>query len=242
MLKIKSLSVKIEGKKILDNINLEVSKNSITLLLGKNGAGKSTILSSIMGNPSIEQSGEIFFEGQKISDLKIFERARRGIFLQFQNPPEIEGVRFLKFLFVAYSEIFGEKKFANLTEFKKFCITEISRFGLPVDFLARNLNEGFSGGEKKISEFIQMIILRPKFAMLDEPDSGLDIDARNLILKIITQMKKEFGTTFFIVSHYPEFSLELRPDKVFLLKNGKNFLEGDSKIIEKIRDEGFENV
>ncbi len=268
ILQIKNLSIYIDDRIVLDSINLDVKKGSTTLLLGKNGAGKSTILKSVIGFRFSKFFGDIFFENEKISDLKINEIANRGVFLQFQNPPEIEGVGFLKFLKTAYDENFEFekkrfeilvknkkiltnrldeektrfKKFLNITEFKKFCIEEIKRFDLPIDFFGRSLNEGFSGGEKKVSELIQMIILRPKFVMMDEPDSGLDVDMRKKFLSVLRKMKKEFDTTFLIVSHYMDFSLQLLPDKVFVIENGKNFLEGEKDLIKKISSVGFENL
>lgn len=238
LLKIESLCVKVNNKIILKNINLVIKKNENVILLGANGQGKSTLLLTIMGHPQcIIISGHIFFNGEDITKLDVSERSKIGIFLGFQNPIEIAGVKnsiFLKNIFDIHNQKtcfldFYEKiqKICNLNkiEFEKYH--------------NRNLNENFSGGEKKINEILQMMVVKPKFAMLDEIDSGLDIDANKKIAFIINKYCKKYNTNFLIVSHYIEFINILKIDKLLIMSNG-TILEKKKEFLKVIHRKGFE--
>ena len=243
MIEIKNLNVKAKEskKEILKDINLKLEKGKIYLIAGKNGSGKSTLLNALMGNPAFEVSGEIMLDGDNILDLTTDKRAKKGFFLSFQNPEEIDGVKLTDFL--TYANNKKEEKL-NVFTFAKNMQKEIKKLNITKDISERYLNVGFSGGEKKKNELLQMKILKPKYIMLDEIDSGLDIDA----VKMVSQNIKEYideeknEKILLIVSHHFEMLDTIGVDEVIILDDGKIIKKGDKSLLEKMKKEGFKAV
>ncbi len=211
MIEIKNLSVEThDGKEIIKNLRLKLEKGKVYALMGENGSGKSTLANVIVGNPRYKiKKGGIVFEKKDITKESVDKRAKIGMFISFQNPKEIPGVSFVKFLREAKNSQ-GNKKISVL-EFRELIEKNAKKLDSE-KLLERNLNEGFSGGEKKKSEIIQMLILDPKFAILDEPDSGLDIDGLKNLSKVLKNFKKK-DKTILIISHYTKLLKYLKPDK-----------------------------
>lgn len=243
MIEIKNLNVKAKEskKEILKDINLKLEKGKIYLIAGKNGSGKSTLLNALMGNPAFEVRGEIILDGENILDLTTDKRAKKGFFLSFQNPEEIDGVKLTDFL--SYANNKKEEKL-NVFTFAKNMQKEIKKLNITKDISERYLNVGFSGGEKKKNELLQMKILKPKYIMLDEIDSGLDIDA----VKMVSQNIKEYideeknEKILLIVSHHFEMLDTIGVDEVIILDDGKIIKKGDKSLLEKMKKEGFKAV
>ncbi|MEY2985985.1 MAG: hypothetical protein RJB24_214 [Candidatus Parcubacteria bacterium] len=233
MLKLQNLIVKKDDKTIISDISLEIKKGHIHYLMGPNGSGKSTLALAIMGCPEYEVEGEIIFEGQDITRLAPDKIAKLGLFLSMQYPPAIKGVTILSLLKNSYQAINGK---VNVLEFRKKVLDEATKLGLGVDTLSRYVNDGFSGGERKRLELLQLIILKPKLAILDEPDSGLDIDAIKLMSIELEKLSKA-GMTFLIITHLAQLSS--KPDRVSIIKNGEITEEGGVETLAKIQERGF---
>jgi Fe-S cluster assembly ATP-binding protein len=233
---IKDLELSINDKTIVEEISFNIKQGEVHVLMGPNGSGKSTIANAIMGNPEIKiNKGSIKLNNEKINELEAEERAKKGIFMSFQNPIEIEGLSMLQFLRASYSAIKGETPLPKFIPILKEKIEGI----LPYEFVKRNLNTGFSGGEKKKSEILQMLLLEPKFVILDETDSGLDIDALKIIYNTIKKMN---NTAFIIITHHINILKHITPDKVYIIKKGKIIKTGTSELIEEIENQGFESI
>lgn len=237
LLEIKDLQVEVEGKEILKGINLKLELGTINALMGPNGSGKSTLANIIMGNPSYKiTKGEILFNEQDITNLKVDEKAKLGIFLSFQYPQEIEGITISNFLRTAINNQRDKK--ISVIDFHNLLNEKLSLLKIPEDFSSRYLNQGFSGGEKKKSEMLQMAILNPKLAILDETDSGLDIDAlKNVAEGVNTLMSKD--KCILIITHYKRILEYVKPDKVFIMLNGKIALEGNSDLVNHLEEKGY---
>jgi Fe-S cluster assembly ATP-binding protein len=218
MLKIKNLSVFAEDKKIISDINMELEKGKIYILQGPNGSGKSTLANAIIGNTKYEVSGEMLFENESILNLSPTKISKKGIFLSFQNPPKISGVNIFNFLRTSYNSL-NEIKI-SLLDFKRLVDVKIKELNLDENFLDRNLNENFSGGEKKKLEILQLLVLNPKIAILDEIDSGLDESSREIFLSSAKKLKSE-GKTLLVITHYKDFANRINPDKIFSIEDGK---------------------
>jgi Fe-S cluster assembly ATP-binding protein len=222
MLKIKNLSVSFGGKELLQGVNLEVKDGARHLLRGANGSGKTTLVQTIAGNPDYNAiSGEIIFEGHNITNLPTTERARAGIFLGAQNVPEIPGLTvssFLKHSLSAHTR--AEDNELTAGEFFQKLAAARERLEIPESWLSRSINVGFSGGERKRLMMLRLLMLRPKLAILDEPDSGVDNDAQEMFAEIIKGMNKT-GTTFLIISHQEKFTDMVSPTAITTLDNGK---------------------
>ena len=237
-LKIKNYSVSIEDKQILKNISLEVKSGEVHVIMGPNGTGKSTLLTSLMGHPLYTvESGEVYLNQQNILEMPTYERSRSGLFLAFQTPTEIPGVKNVDIL----REVVLQK---TQNDFKLFdFINEVEKatqeLGLSKEFVFREANVGFSGGEKKRNEIIQLKVLKPKFALLDEIDSGLDVDALECVGKAVLEEVKTNNLGVIIVTHYERILKHIRPDFVHVLLNGKIVKTGDATLIEKINNEGY---
>lgn len=228
----------LDGKEILKGVNLIINDNDMVALLGPNGHGKSTLINTIMGNPNyIITKGEITYKGIDVLSLDVDERAKLGIFLCFQSPVEIPGVINADFLKSALNERNNKK--VPFYEFYKSMNNACKDLNIPLEMINRSLNEGFSGGEKKRNEILQMKVLQPSFVMLDEVDSGLDVDAINLVSKAILEQKKN-GSSFLVISHYARLFELIKPNKAAVIINGKIVMTGDYSIIEKIDKEGYE--
>ena len=239
-LEIKNLHVTHEEKEILKGINLTIHKGEVHALMGPNGSGKSTLSYALMGHPRYKISkGEILLDGKDITNLSPNERAKHGLFLSFQNPIEIPGVTLSNFLRQAYNSIHEEK--LSLLEFRELLKRHALSLGMDTDFLSRYLNEGFSGGEKKKAEMLQLLVLNPKIAILDETDSGLDSDS----LKLVSQGIKNFATpekTILVITHYNKMLDLLNPNRVSVISGGKIIAEGDNSLLEKIEAEGYKSL
>lgn len=233
MLKLQNLIVKKDDKSIISDISLEIKKGHIHYLMGPNGSGKSTLALAIMGYPEYEVEGQIIFEGQNIAKISPDKRAKLGLFLSMQYPPAIKGVTILSLLKNAYQAIYGK---VNVLEFRKQVLAEADKLGLGADTLSRYVNDGFSGGERKRLELLQLIILKPKLAILDEPDSSLDIDAIKLMSKELNRLSRE-GMTFLIITHLGQLSVQ--PNRVTIIKKGIITEDGGAEILTRLQDKGF---
>ena len=234
MLKIKDLNVEVENKRILKNINLEVSKGEVHVLMGPNGAGKSTLGHALMGHPRYKVEGSVELDGEEINNLNVSERARKGLFLSFQYPLEIPGVTLGSFLRSAYNSVHSEK--LDVVQFNKLLNDKMKDLDLDSSFANRYLNEGFSGGEKKKAEILQMMILNPKYIILDEFDSGLDVDALKIISEGVSKMK---DAGVLLITHYPKVLEYIKADKVSLLVNGGIIKSEGLELIKCIEEKGF---
>jgi Fe-S cluster assembly ATP-binding protein len=242
MLKIKNLHASVEDKEILKGINLHVKAGEVHAIMGPNGAGKSTLSSIIAGNENYEVSdGEIVLDGEDISELAADERAHKGIFLSFQYPVEIPGVSVTNFIKTAINEsrkARGEEEMPANEMLKK--IREKSEL-LEMDkkFLSRSLNEGFSGGEKKRNEIFQMAMLEPKVAILDETDSGLDIDALRIVANGVNKLKSNDNAVV-VITHYQRLLDYIVPDFVHVLMDGKIVKSGDASLALELEEKGYD--
>ncbi len=238
LLEIKNLHADAEQRNVLKGVNLKVGKNELHVLMGPNGSGKTTLAKSIMGHPNVNiTEGSILFNGEKINDMPVNERAKLGIFLQFQNPVEIEGLGIVNFLNSARGSLSKEK-----ISYKEF-MGEIKKNGeslrLREDLIGRSLNYGFSGGEKKKMEILQMAMLGPKLAILDEPDSGLDIDAVKIVAENINKIREKTGMSILLITHYSRILSYMDPQFIHVMANGKIVREGGKELITEIEKEGY---
>lgn len=239
-LEIKNLHVSVDGKEILKGINLKIEKGETIALMGPNGSGKSTLANVLMGNPKYEiTKGNIIIENQDINELSPNERAKKGLFMSFQQPLEIPGVTISNFLRTAYNSLY-EKNKISVVDFHKMIKQKMGELNIDPEFSRRYLNQGFSGGEKKKAEILQMSILNPKYILLDETDSGLDVDALRIISKGIQKIKNK-KNCFLIITHYKKILEYITPDKVIILKDGLIVKTGDKTLAEEIDEKGFEN-
>ena len=235
---IKNLHAEIEGKKILKGINLEINNGEVHALLGPNGHGKSTLLNVLMGHPKYKVTeGSITLDGEDVLAMSVDERAKKGMFLAMQYPPEISGVTLSDFLKAALNNT--QDKPLSLYKYIKELEKSANNVGFDLDMVHRFLNEGFSGGEKKRSEILQMQLLKPKFALLDEIDSGLDVDALKLVANAINEMN-DGSRGVLIVSHYARMYNLVKPTHAHVVIDGKIVVSGNAEIIEKIDTKGYE--
>ncbi|HHI6389739.1 TPA: Fe-S cluster assembly ATPase SufC [Staphylococcus aureus] len=241
-LEIKDLHVSIEDKEILKGVNLTINTDEIHAIMGPNGTGKSTLSSAIMGHPSYEVTkGEVLLDGVNILELKVDERAKAGLFLAMQYPSEITGVTNADFMRSAINAKREEGQEINLMQFIKKLDKNMDFLDIDKDMAQRYLNEGFSGGEKKRNEILQLMMLEPKFAILDEIDSGLDIDALKVVSKGINQMRGEnFGAL--MITHYQRLLNYITPDKVHVMYAGKVVKSGGPELAKRLEEEGYEWV
>mgnify|MGYP000904348205 CR=1 FL=1 len=237
LLHIENLHLSVNEKPILHNLNLTVNAGEIHVVMGPNGAGKSTLAAAIVGNPVFQvDQGSIFFEGELINDLPVFERARKGIFLSFQNPEEIPGLKVEEFLRASKEAVTG-KKIPALT-FHKELLRLMESLSINPEYADRSLNVGFSGGEKKKNEILQLAVLKPKLAILDETDSGLDIDATRIVFEGVAKLKTpDMG--ILIITHHSKVLDYLKPDYVHVLINGSLAKSGGIELVEHIQKHGY---
>ncbi|HDA2399147.1 TPA: Fe-S cluster assembly ATPase SufC [Staphylococcus aureus] len=241
-LEIKDLHVSIEDKEILKGVNLTINTDEIHAIMGPNGTGKSTLSSAIMGHPSYEVTkGEVLLDGVNILELEVDERAKAGLFLAMQYPSEITGVTNADFMRSAINAKREEGQEINLMQFIKKLDKNMDFLDIDKDMAQRYLNEGFSGGEKKRNEILQLMMLEPKFAILDEIDSGLDIDALKVVSKGINQMRGEnFGAL--MITHYQRLLNYITPDKVHVMYAGKVVKSAGPELAKRLEEEGYEWV
>lgn len=239
MLEIKNLHASVEDKEILKGINLKINKGEIHVIMGPNGSGKSTLTKVIMDHPDYDVTeGEIIFEGQDISDESTDKRAKLGLFLSFQNPEEVEGVSVENFLRTAQINLTGEKP--KLLEFRRNLNKELEELEFDKDYANRYLNVGFSGGEKKKSEILQMKMLDPKLIMLDETDSGLDVDATKIVSREVEAFLYEEKSAI-IITHHSSILESIKPDYVHIMIDGNLLKTGDASLIDEIERDGYKN-
>lgn len=241
MLKINNLHASVEDKVILKGLNLEIKPGEVHAIMGPNGAGKSTLGYVLSGRDGYEvQEGDVSFKGEDLFEMDIEERASKGLFLAFQYPVEIPGVsnmEFMKESVNATREQRGEDPL-SATEFLKKAKEACKQVQLPLDFLKRGVNEGFSGGEKKRNEIMQMILLQPSLCILDESDSGLDVDALQVVANGVNS-QRDSARSFIIITHYQRLLDYIKPDFVHILADGKIVKTGDASLAHEIEKEGY---
>lgn len=241
MLKIENLHARVEGKDILRGLNLEVGAGEVHAIMGPNGSGKSTLGHVLAGRPGYEVTeGSITFNGENLLELDTEERARAGLFLAFQYPVEIPGVSNMEFLKASVDAVREHRGLEALdaVSFMKLAREASKAADLPADFLKRGVNEGFSGGEKKRNELIQMMLLEPRLCLLDETDSGLDIDALQVVARGVNAMRSE-DRSFVLVTHYQRLLDFVEPDRVHVLAEGRIVRSGDKELALHLEDKGY---
>jgi len=242
MLQIKNLHAKVEDKDILKGVNLTVNAGEVHAIMGPNGSGKSTLSAVIAGNENYEvTAGEVLLDGEDLSDLKPEERAHRGIFLSFQYPIEIPGVSVTNFMKTAINESRKAKGIEEMpaNEMLKLIREKSELLEIDRKFMSRSLNEGFSGGEKKRNEIFQMAMLEPKLAILDETDSGLDIDALRIVANGVNKLKSDKNAVI-VITHYQRLLDYIVPDFVHVLYNGKIVKSGGKELAYELEEKGYD--
>ena len=238
LLTVENLNVKVEDKEILKGLSLSLGEGENHVIMGPNGAGKSTLGNTLMGKPEYEvTSGSITFLDEDLLEMTTDERARKGLFMSFQNPIEVPGVRLSEFVRNS-CEAMGEKM--SLWNFKKAAAEQMKVLGMDKAYLDRELNVGFSGGEKKKAEIFQLLMLKPKLAILDETDSGLDVDAVRTVSEGVKAYQEQVGGSLIIITHSTRILEALKVDKVHIISDGRVVAEGDRGLVDEINEHGFE--
>lgn len=242
VLEIKNLHVSIEEKEILKGVNLTMKTGEIHAIMGPNGTGKSTLSAAIMGNPNYEVTeGEILFDGKNVLDLEVDERARLGLFLAMQYPSEIPGITNAEFMRAAINAKRDENDKISVMAFLKKLDEKMALLNMPEEMAERYLNEGFSGGEKKRNEILQLLMLEPTFAILDEIDSGLDIDALKVVAIGVNEMRGDnFGAL--IITHYQRLLNYITPDVVHIMMEGRVVMTGNADLAKRLEAEGYAGI
>ena len=237
---IKNLHVSVDGKKILDGVNLTIRKGEVSALMGPNGSGKSTLAYTLMGHPKyVVQQGEVWYKGKNILELGADERAKLGMFLSFQYPQEIPGVSVSNFLRTAYNAM--HQKLLPVPEFVKLLREKMKMLKIDDSFSRRYLNEGFSGGEKKRTEILQMAVLQPDMAILDETDSGLDIDSLKIVAEgVNTMLGPNIG--ILIITHYQRLLNYVKPDSIHIMVKGKIVRSGGKELAHELESKGYDDI
>ena len=242
MLEIKNLKADINDRQIIKGLNLKINQGEVHAIMGPNGSGKSTLANILSGKPGYNISGELKYEGQDLTQISIEERAQKGVFLAFQYPTEIPGVNTNNFLRTSLNSIRKAKgdKDIDAINFLKIVKEKAKELGIDEKFLSRHLNVGFSGGEKKKNEILQMSILNPKLSILDETDSGLDIDALRTVADGVNSLREK-NNSFLIITHYQRLLEYIKPDYVHVLMNGKIIKSGGPELALELEKKGYEN-
>ena len=240
MLTVKDLHAAVDGKEILKGLNLTVGKGEVHVLLGPNGSGKSTLMNVLMGHPGYQVTeGEISFDGSDLLAMKTFERARKGLFLSFQTPEEIPGITVENMIRTAKQAVTGKK--IKILAFKKELKAAMTELEINESYAGRYMNVGFSGGEKKRNEILQLMMLQPKLALLDETDSGLDVDAVQIVSKGVAAFHNEENSCL-IITHNARILDRLTVDRVHVMKEGRIIQEGGAELIDEINRSGFAHL
>lgn len=244
LLEVKDLHAGIDGKEILKGLSIQVNKGEVHAIMGPNGSGKSTLAKVFAGHPSYEViSGEVLYEGKNLLELEPDERAREGVFMAFQYPVEVPGVSNSQFLRLAYNEKMkhlGQEELDPL-EFNDYLKEKAKIVDMDPQFFKRSVNEGFSGGEKKRNEILQMAVLEPKLAVLDETDSGLDIDALRIVAEGVNKLRSD-DNAIILVTHYQRLLNFIVPDVVHVLANGRIVKEGGKELALELEEKGYDWV
>ncbi len=239
LLQVKNLSVRVEEKEILHGINLEIGKGETHVLMGPNGAGKSTLGYALMGNPGYQVTGgQIVFDGNDLNEVSVSERAKAGLFLSFQNPLEVPGITLSNFIRSALEQRTGER--IRLWDFRKELEAKMEILQMDKSYAKRDLNVGFSGGEKKKAEILQLLMMKPQLAILDETDSGLDVDAVRTVSRGVEEYQKDKDGSLLIITHSTRILESLHVDVTHVLVNGRIVAEGDGSLVDEINENGFE--
>lgn len=242
VLEIKNLHVSIEDKEILKGVNLTVKTGEIHAVMGPNGTGKSTLSAAIMGHPNYTVTqGEILLDGENVLEMEVDERARAGLFLAMQYPSEIAGVTNAAFMRSAINARRSEEDKLSVFDFIKKLDEKMALLDMPEEMAERYLNEGFSGGEKKRNEILQLLMIEPTFAILDEIDSGLDIDALKVVSRGVNAMRgDQFGSL--IITHYQRLLNYIVPDVVHIMMDGRVVMTGDAQLAKRLEAEGYKGI
>lgn len=237
MFRVENFGVKVRELEIVKNINFEIQDKQIHYLMGANGSGKSTLALGMMGYPSYITGGRILIDNQNIIDYATSDKAKAGLFLSMQNPPVIKGVTVINLLKNAY-QILVEN--ISILAFQKIINQETEKLGIDKSFLVRYINDGFSGGEKKKLELLQLSLLKPKVAILDEPDSGLDVDAINLFSHKLKEIVEQNKMSVLIITHHTNLVQSLAPEKVYIMNKGQIIKQGDKFLVSEVEEKGFQ--
>jgi Fe-S cluster assembly ATP-binding protein len=243
LFEIADLHVTVEGREILRGVDLTVRPGEVHALMGRNGSGKSTLANALMGHPKyVITRGSVHLDGEDVLGLRPDERAKRGLFLAFQNPIAIPGVGTGNFLRAAVKAIRGNETI-NAVQFRKELTERMQRLQMDPSFATRALNEGFSGGEKKRAEMLQLAMLKPRLAILDEPDSGLDIDAVRIVSDgINTVHEQQPNMGILLITHYQRILNYVRPDRVHVMANGRIVESGGEELVHQLESEGYDPI
>lgn len=240
-LSIQGLHVEVAGKEILKGVNLELKSGELTAMMGPNGSGKSTLAYALMGHPKYKvTAGQVRLDGKDLLAMSVDQRARAGLFLGFQYPQEVSGLSLSKFLWTAYMQRHTPEN-ADSDQFGADLTKHLGYLGMDDSFLKRSLNEGFSGGEKKRTEVLQMATLNPTFAILDEPDSGLDIDAVKAVGETVAKLDHP-GVGILVITHYQRILKYIKPNRVFVMVDGSVALSGGRELAEELEAKGYDWV
>lgn len=240
LLKIQNLHVSVKESKILNGVSIEIAPGQIHAIMGPNGSGKSSLALTLMGHPNYTVTdGSLVFDNQDLTKLPVEKRAQSGLFLAFQMPFEIEGISLREFLYQVHHTIHPN---ASVSDFEIKLIEKLKLLNIKPAFVERHLNVGFSGGEKKLAEILQLAMIQPKLAILDEIDSGLDVDALKTVCSCLNKIKAgNPNLTLLIITHYPRILHHLPPDVVHIMQNGTITQSGTKELAEKIEREGYES-
>lgn len=240
LLDVQNLSVSVDEKSVLKNINLKINEGETHVLMGPNGAGKSTLGNALMGNPTYKiDSGKIIFAGQDLTEESTDKRAKEGLFLSFQNPLEVPGISLESFIRASIQQKTGER--VKLFQFQKELQKNMQLLNMDESYAKRDLNVGFSGGERKKSEILQLLMLKPRLAILDETDSGLDVDAVRTVSKGVEEYQKNQNGALLIITHSTRILESLKVDFTHVLVKGQIVKTGDASLVQEINEKGFDS-
>lgn len=237
LLEISDLKVSVDSKLVVQGVSLSISKGEVHALMGPNGSGKSSLALALTGHPSYKAGGKVKLDGKDLLSMSADKRAREGLMIAFQAPIAIPGVSVFHFLRQAYENLTGEKE--NVLDFKARLVDLMDKVGLDESFVKRYVNDGFSGGERKKLEVLQVLLFKPRLVILDEVDSGLDVDSLKVVAEVVRGIVDEGESSVLVISHYKRLLEYLKPDKVHIMGKGKIVKSGGRKIVDEIEEKGY---